>query len=107
MAIGSALLCGLAGTVTIVGNLITPIPTYKEVANPNYGNCPKKSDPFTLDDLICKDKTIKKWSGPFPPKVSEGIGLYLSGLGVSVIFAILLFIIKGRWIWFPWQHDKD
>jgi hypothetical protein len=29
------------------------------------------------------------------------------GSGLAVVYIILLWIIKHRWIWFPWQHNKD
>tara|TARA_R110002012_G_scaffold159321_2_gene320983 strand:+ start:179 stop:406 length:228 start_codon:yes stop_codon:yes gene_type:complete len=34
-------------------------------------------------------------------------GLVFAGAGAYVIYMIALRIIKSRWIWFPWQHDKD
>ncbi|RPF98235.1 MAG: hypothetical protein CBC23_008890 [Rhodospirillaceae bacterium TMED63] len=30
---------------------------------------------------------------------------FLAGLATIPVFAVIMFIIYGRWIWFPWQHD--
>ena len=27
--------------------------------------------------------------------------------GQYIVYVVILWIIKHRWIWFPWQHDKD
>ena len=105
--------CLVGGTVPIIGNITTPEPICKQVANPNYGDHSpyENTSPFTItaDEVFRQPnkRTIRKCSGPYPPKADDGIALILSGLGMSVIFAILLFIIKGKWIWFPWQHDKN
>ena len=37
----------------------------------------------------------------------EDSWLVVGGLILSVVYVIVLWIIKSRWIWFPWQHDKD
>ena len=28
-------------------------------------------------------------------------------IGQYIGYVVVLWIIKHRWIWFPWQHDKD
>jgi len=35
-----------------------------------------------------------------------GTALY-TGLILFLIYVVALWVIKSRWIWFPWQHDKD
>jgi len=41
-------------------------------------------------------------------KVPSKFGPILyTGLGLFVVYVIALWIIKSRWVFFPWQHDKD
>ena len=30
-----------------------------------------------------------------------------TGLILFFVYVVVLWVIKNRWIWFPWQHDKD
>ena len=100
--------CLLVGALLVIGSVVIPEPTWKDVPNPNYGNCPKKTDLFSLDNITCEMKTFRKYSSTLrPPDMDEGFGLMVFGLVRSIVFTIFLFIIKGRWIWLPWQHDKD
>ena len=39
-------------------------------------------------------------------KISDFLELE-TGIVLAVVYPIALWIIKHRWIWFPWQHGKD
>ena len=36
----------------------------------------------------------------------EAYYILMSGIAVLVLISSLVFVVQGRWIWFPWQHDK-
>lgn len=104
-----AIVCFVPALEPLISNITTPVPTCKQVANPMWdGKTHKKgSDKVLLQILDGKARTISKCSGPHPPRWYKGMDWIVGGLLALMAFSILLFIIKGRWIWFPWKHNKD
>ena len=49
-------------------------------------------------------KTVCKGCAKFD-EIRNANWAILIGVATTPIFAVILFVIYGRWIWFPWQHD--
>ena len=104
-----AIVCFVPALEPLIANITTPVPTCKRVANPMWdGKTHRKGSDLELIQIMNnKAKTRSECTGPHPPRWDKKKEWIVIGLLASIAFSILLFVIKGRWIWFPWQHDKD
>ena len=94
--------------VLLIGFAVLVFRQGETVPNPNYnvGACKGVEGPIGTDSsgLIFCAKTSCEGCPSRDERINAELA-FVGGLATIPVFAVIMFIIYGRWIWFPWQHD--